>query len=61
MYIIGKVRICTIHGDMGCPTQSSDRYFAQQTMDLLPNYNPWVVCLVLEKGHTCNYKYHHVM
>ena len=28
---------------MGCPTQSSDRYFAQQTMDFLPNCNPWIV------------------
>ena len=28
----------------GCPTQSSDRYtFAQQTMDLLPNYSPGIV------------------
>ena len=26
--------------------QSSDRYFAQQTMDLLSNYNSWIVCLV---------------
>ena len=26
-----------------CPTQSSDRYVTQQTMDLLPNYNSWIV------------------
>ena len=26
--------------------QSSDQYFAQQTMNLLPNYKPWIVHLV---------------
>ena len=25
---------------------ASGRYFAKQTMDLLPNYNPWIVHLV---------------
>ena len=28
---------------MGCPMQSNDRYFPQETMDLLPNYNIWIV------------------
>ena len=41
--------LCAKYGfvqSMGCPTQRSDRYFAHQTIDLLPNYNPWIVHLV---------------
>ena len=41
--------LCTKYGfaqSIGCPMQSSDQYFAQQTMDSLPNYNPWIVCPV---------------
>ena len=36
--------VCTTFGfvqPMGCPMQSSDCYFAQQMMELSPNYNPW--------------------
>ena len=40
MYVFAKYGFVQ---HMGCPMQSSDGYFAQQTMYLLSNYNSWIV------------------
>ena len=45
---INKYMLCAKYGyaqSMDCPAQSSDRYFAQQSMDLLRI--PWIVHSVL--------------